>query len=70
MIDKQEMREKKRILKAEEKPKSQGSEETKCKETGKQRYKRLLKESCLKYGIEPAPDPLESSIKEYSDNKD
>ena len=35
MIDKQEMREKKRILKAEEKPKSQGSEETKCKETGK-----------------------------------
>ena len=35
MIEKQEMREKKRILKAEEKPKSQGSEETKCKETGK-----------------------------------
>ena len=35
MIDKQEMREKKRILKAEEKPKSKGSEETKCKETGK-----------------------------------
>ena len=35
MIEKQEMREKKRILKAEEKPNSQGSEETKCKETGK-----------------------------------
>ena len=29
----------------------------------------MLKESCLKYGIEPAPDPLESSLKEYSENK-